>query len=156
MQSMHEFVARHGIGIEPPMRVPSNPNMADQEWARTAKHYAVTLTHGRKTMTLHFSQGSGIREEPTAADVLNALALDSSGFDNADGDFETWASEYGIEIDVNCRHMTPRRAESMGYDCAATYAAEATFKTVASQAKRLKTFLGAGLYAELLHETESL
>jgi hypothetical protein len=40
----------------------------------------------------------GWTHAPEAADVLDALALDASGYDNA-GSFEEWADEYGYDAD---------------------------------------------------------
>jgi len=70
---------------------------------------------------------------PKVSDVLDCLASDSSGYDNA-RNFEDWASEYGYDTDSR--------------------KAYATYQTVAEQAKALKHFLGEVVYTELLFDTE--
>lgn len=66
---------------------------------------------------------------PDVATVLNCLASDSRGYDNARG-FEDWANNYGYDTDS-------RRAE-------------AAYRVTGEQSKRLRYFLGAANYAELL------
>lgn len=132
MGMLRSFIDRHGIT----MRVTEtdrNPNMADEAWARTARHWKATLRRGQRTMTVPFSQGSAHTEPPEIADVLDALASDSSGLDNARS-FEEWASEYGYDVDS-------RKAERI-------------YNAVERQAKKLVAFLGPKLYQELLYETE--
>ena len=80
----------------------SNPSMP--EW-RDARHFLVTLKVGRRSMRLHFSQGSGHTAEPTAADVLDCLASDASSVNSA-RDFEDWASDLGYDVDSRKAHAT--------------------------------------------------
>lgn len=110
----------------------ANPHMAD---AKNMNHFKVTLRRPGKQMTLYFSQGYGISGEPTAADVLNCLASDSSIVENARS-FEDWASDLGYEPDS-------RKAEKI-------------FKTCEKQAERFKKFLGDELYKTLLWNTEGM
>ena len=110
----------------------SNPNMADSQ---NMNHFKVTLRHAGRQMTLYFSQGYGISGEPTAADVLNCLASDSSSVENS-REFEEWASDLGYDPDS-------RKAEKI-------------YKTIIKQAERLKKFLGNDLYKTLLWDTEGL
>lgn len=114
----------------------SNPHMSDQKWAQTANHWKVVLRRQGKRLTIPFSQGSAITHEPTAEDVLDCLASDSAGIENARGDFEEWAREYGYGTDSRT--------------------AEREFKLCEKQAEKLKAFLGDGAYEELLWETERL
>lgn len=108
----------------------SNPNMTD--W-KDANHFKVRLRMGRKSLTTYFSQGYGINGEPAVDDVLDCLASDASGVENARS-FEEWASEYGYDTDS-------RKAEK-------------TFKTIEKQAEKLRNLLGSDLYEELLWNTE--
>ena len=110
----------------------SNPHMADSQ---NMNHFKVTLRYSGRQMTLYFSQGYGISGEPTAADVLNCLASDSSSVENARS-FEDWASDLGYDPDS-------RKAEKI-------------FKVCEKQAERLKKFLGEDLYKILLWDTEGL
>lgn len=64
---------------------------------------------------------------PTAADVLECLCSDASGYDNARG-FEDWAAEFGYSADS-------RKAEALWH-------------TVAEQSRKLRQLLGAD-YARL-------
>lgn len=111
----------------------SNPNMDNPNWQ--ANHYRVTLRYGRRRFSLYFSQGIGISGEPKTASVLDCLASDASGVENA-RDFEDWCGEYGYDTDS-------RRAER-------------TYRTCRRQAARLKRLLGDDLYDQLLRHTERL
>jgi hypothetical protein len=130
---------------------------ADEDWARTASHWKVTLTRkmARTRLTTYFSMGSAHTSEPGAADVLNSLALDSSSYDNASG-FLDWARDLGMEWDSSCEGMSKAKAEDYGMDCSAYFAAKKTYATVEVQREKLYEFLGAALYKELLYETEGL
>jgi hypothetical protein len=99
----------------------ANPHMTDM--GRDAYHYRVTLRRRtpRRSMTVPFSCGSAWTREPDAADVLDCLLSDASGYDNADG-FADWCAEYGYEEDS-------RKAEG-------------TYKAIARQSAALRRFLG--------------
>lgn len=131
MKTLEQFVKENNVKI--------NVNYADEnknapDW-ENANHYKVTLrTHGKR-LTTYFSQGYGISGDPKAQDVLNALALDSSGVENARS-FEEWCAEYGYDTDS-------RKAERI-------------YRACEKQAEKLKSFLGDDLYQELLYNTESL
>lgn len=128
---MKRFVKKNKIGISVEW-VDENKNAPD--W-KDANHFKVTLRHAGKQLTTYFSQGYGISGEPTAESVLNALASDSAGVENARS-FEDWAYEYGYDIDS-------RKAEKL-------------YKVCERQADKLKKFLGDDLYEALLWDTERL
>ncbi|HUT63574.1 MAG TPA: hypothetical protein VMZ04_06425, partial [Anaerolineae bacterium] len=71
--------------------------------------------------------------QPTVSDVLNCLASDASGIENA-RDFNEWASEYGYDEDS-------REAERI-------------YKVCQDQANQLQAFLPDEKYNELLFEVE--
>lgn len=97
------------------------------------RYFKVTLRFDGRQMTVPFFQGSAWTTDPTAADVLNCLALDSSGYENA-SDFEDWCAEYGFDLnDPDVRAANAR-----------------TYYTVKSQSEKLCAFLGFVLYTELL------
>ena len=66
------------------------------EWQQTANGYRITLRYQGRRMSLDFWQGTGIKDEPTAAGVLECLLLDvveeGTGFNN-------WCDEYGLDSD---------------------------------------------------------
>lgn len=136
------------IGMRP------TPTKDDDDW----EHYAwsVTLNRGSVTLTVPYRMGTAHvtktakrsyhhewaeslpRYEPTpptAASVLDSLAVDSSTWEEA-RDFEEFASNLGFDPDS-------RKAERMYNECG-------------EQAKRLRHFLGREAYDTLLWETERL
>jgi hypothetical protein len=134
MMTMAEFVEGHGIEMRIE-QVAENPAFENDEWSRSARHWLCTLVVGNRQMQTHFSQGSGIREQPEAEDVVNALALDAATYLNA-RDFEEWASELGHDTDS-------RRAER-------------TYNLVGQQTRALERLLGRKALDELIGETEPL
>ena len=134
MTTIKSFIERNKVRFAADW-TDTNPNMAaDNEWMRGANHWKVTFRCAGRTMTTYFSQGPAISREPSAEDVLDCLASDACGIDNAAGDFEQWASEYG-------------------YD---TYSrkAERTFRACQKAAEKLERLLGYEAYQELLYKTE--
>jgi hypothetical protein len=131
MQTIANFIADHGIRMTVKPRN-SNPNMPDDGWAYTASHWTCTLHFGRQRMAVAFSQGSAHFDPPKLADVLDCLASDASGLENA-RDFADWCAEYGYDTDS-------RKAER-------------TYKAIKRQASRLKAVLGTD-YETLLFDTE--
>lgn len=113
------------------------PSYIDADsWSGDASWYDVTLErHPHIPLTVPFGMGSAHTEEPTAADVLNCLVLDAMGYENADGSFEEWASEYGYDTDS-------RRAYR-------------TYQQVEKQTNKLRAFLGDE-YDAYLYDTEQL
>lgn len=107
-------------------------------WARDEKHprnwYRVTLTYDGRKLAVPFGMGSALTGEPGADDVLNCLASDAAGYENARS-FEEWASEYGYDTDS-------RKAEQ-------------TYRQVEAQTAKLRVFLGAQ-YDAYLWQTEGL
>src|SRR5262245_1458008 len=91
------LIAREGLKFSADL-TDHNPHAQDDKWAATATHWKCLIRKGRRSMTVYFSQGPAISREPTLADVLDCLASDASGFENA-GDFTSWCSEYGYDSD---------------------------------------------------------
>jgi hypothetical protein len=111
----------------------SNPCMDD---SNNMDHWKCKIRCGSHAMTLVFSKGSGHNgAKPTLEEVLDCLASDGAGYENARS-FEEWASEYGYDTDS-------RKAER-------------TYKAIAKQAEALKRVLGEELYKALLWDTERL
>jgi hypothetical protein len=88
-------------------------------WEHNA--YTVRLKRGTRLLTTPWMQGLGITDPPNAADVLESLMLDASGYDNAQ-DFAEWASEYGYNEDSRT--------------------AERLYRQVGTLTRKLKRFLG--------------
>lgn len=133
MNKLQSFVNRHRIRMEVEW-TDTNPNMAaDDKWMASARHFRCILRRGRHQMTVPFSQGQAHEKEPTALDVLDCLASDACGVDNA-GTFEDWCAEYGYDTDS-------RKAEK-------------TYNTCVKQASKLRDLLGDEAYESLLYNTE--
>ncbi|MCK9460691.1 MAG: hypothetical protein M0R80_13715 [Proteobacteria bacterium] len=130
MKTINEFINANKIRITNEW---ADTNRNNPDW-KDANHYKVVLKMDNRQLTTYFSQGYGISGEPTAESVLNCLASDTSGFENA-RNFEDWANEYGYDTDS-------RKAERI-------------YRVIERQTKQLKRFLG-DKYDELLYDTESL
>lgn len=134
MATLREFIKANRITMRAEW-ADDNPHMTA---ARDMDHWKCTIVRRdddgtRAQMTVYFSQGYGRNgKEPRVCDVLNCLASDASGVENARG-FMDWACEYGYDIDSR--------------------AAERTYRTVQRQAQKLRRFMG-NAYTALLWETE--
>jgi len=129
--TIRDFVAKHGITATVARGEPL-PNWGGPHFA-----YRVTLYmpgDQRRRYTLPFATGTGWTREPTAADVLECLRSDASSVDSA-RDFEDWARDLGYDTDS-------RKAES-------------TYRACLKVAARLRRFLGADAYAELMTAEEA-
>lgn len=130
--TMRGFVAKSAIRFAAAL-TDSNPNMADMPAGST--HWRCMLRRGKRRITVYFSQGPAISREPTAEDVLDCLASDAAGVENARS-FEDWCGEYGYDTDS-------RKAERI-------------YNVVRRQADALRRLLGDDLYNTLLWDTERL
>lgn len=130
--TLQSFIAQNRIKMTTKW-ADSNPNMTADDWSRGASHWKCQIRAGRRAMTTFFSQGSAHIGEPTLTSVLDCLASDAAGFENAQS-FEDWASEYGYDADS-------RKAEK-------------TFKAISKQAEGLKRLLGEDAYGTLLWHTD--
>lgn len=131
MKTMKSFIERNRIKINSEW---ADENKNAPDW-KDANHYKVTLRMGKKQLTTYFSQGYAISGEPKADDVLDCMASDAAGIENARS-FEDWASEYGYDTDS-------RKAEKI-------------YNVCVTQAEKLKAFLGDTLYNNLLWDTERM
>jgi len=116
-------------------RTARNPHMIEQ----MPRNFDCTIRQvGRgnpRSMHVYFSQGSAHTKAPTLAEVLDCLASDASGIENALS-FEDWANEYGCDTDS-------RKAEK-------------TYHICQEQAEDLRNLLGRDAYKTLLYHTERL
>jgi hypothetical protein len=133
--TLEQFITETGITITS-QPADCNPHM---EGSDNMDNYRVKLRAkklGNATMRLYYSKGVGHNgAEPTADEVLDCLASDASGVENANGGFESWCDEYG--------YTDSRRAEK-------------TFKVCEREAQKLNKFLGGEYYHTLLWEIERL
>lgn len=160
--SLEQFISKHGIKFEC-HRVDSRPDGLMDDRQDNMRHFRVRISCGPlyrgtqyspdksakkigpRSFGLYFSQGSAHTEDPTLADVLDCLASDASGYENAKpvgsrvGEkdaFSSWAEDYGYDTDS-------RKTEK-------------TFRAIKRQAEQLKRTLGEEAYQELLWNTERL
>lgn len=89
-------------------RIASNPNMAGDDWSRSASHWRVCLYSGatRRAYTVYFSLGAAHTGEPRVPDVLSSLRLDASA--SGSGSFEEWAADMGMDVDSRQAKRTRR------------------------------------------------
>ena len=133
--TLEQFIT--GQQLEMSVRpVKRNPHVSGDQLPRNFKCTITMVGRGNhEPMTVYFSQGSAHKKNPTLAEVLNCLASEASGVDNARS-FEDWASEYGYDTDS-------RKAER-------------TYQICKKQAQDLKALLGQDAYNQLLYSTEGL
>lgn len=87
------------------------------------------IRRNNRRMQVTFQMGVAHEgEEPPLDLVLDSLASDAAGYENANGDFTEWAAEYGMDRKI--------------------------FRAVERQSDRLRNFLGDSLYETLLWKTE--
>jgi hypothetical protein len=65
------------LGVTLKIRHRAHPNHAS-EWQLRANCYRVTLSYQGRSYSLFFYQGTGIKSEPSASDVVACLASDYS------------------------------------------------------------------------------
>ena len=92
------FIKNHAVTCDI-TRVPFREDTT--EFDGSAKHYMYSLgtknqgnIEGSKIRGF-YSQGSGIKEEPSTQDILNALVSDTQNLES----FEDWAGDYGYAAD---------------------------------------------------------
>lgn len=137
-----QFCTQHGIQIVA-TRTLRNPHMAEAKNAPPMDHWHVLLTcavpmHGTdyralRSMKLHFSKGSAHKgAQPTAAEVLESLALDAQTFgpECSGVTFDEWCGEYGFSSD--------------------SISALKAYQAAQSQSRRLRELVGPELFARLL------
>lgn len=109
-----------------------NPHMEDR--GASADNYKCVIRAGKHQMTVYFSKGTGHNgAAPTLEEVLDCLAMDAAGYENA-GSFEEWAAGYWYDTDS-------RKAEK-------------SYNVIGKQADALKGLLGEANYKTLLYDCE--
>lgn len=132
MTTLTERISQDGITATATWRDAGAPSYVEDKHGMD--WWDVTLHLDGRRMAVPFGMGYGHGgAQPTAHDVLSAVLSDASGVENARGDFEEWAGEYGYETDSR--------------------SAERTYKQTVRQTEKLNVFL-ADKYETYLWETE--
>lgn len=131
MTTYQEFIAREKLTMTA-SRVKANPNMD----ADNMHHWLCLIavrgeTRENYMWPVYFSMGFGLKGAPELAQVLECLASDAAGYENA-RDFEDWAETYGYDTDS-------RKAEQ-------------TYNTIWEQITAMQDYLGTDAYEDLLWE----
>jgi hypothetical protein len=130
-KSLAEFIRQNKISLSA-VYTDANALMNDTRM----DHWKCVFRSGKRRMTVTFSKGPGHNgAEPTAEEVLDCLASDASGVQNARS-FDDWCSEYGYDTDS-------RKAEKI-------------YKACVRQSAELLNLLGQTGYDTLLWNTERL
>jgi len=135
--TIHEFISKAGITAQVEAAA-SNPNWTG-DTRHGERHYLVTLscTHQVEAsllpMAVHFTCGIAC-DEPTAADVLDCLAMDAHTTEST-SDFVEWCSELGFDPDSRKAYKT--------------------WEVTRAQSMELEAFLGSELFNELLNDVEA-
>lgn len=130
--TLADFIA--SMSIKMTVR-PAKGNPLMESADREMHHWNCRLSSMGRQMGVVFSMGSGFNgREPILAEVLDSLASDAAGVENA-RDFADWCGEYGYDTDS-------RKAER-------------TYRACARIAKRLQRLCGSdGAYQALLFNTD--
>lgn len=96
---------------DPRVRATVRPGAPERDDFGDSDGWTVTLRYQGRRFTVPFYKGRGLNGEPaTAAEVLECLCLDASGYENADS-FEDWCGEYGYDTDSRKAEATYRQVE---------------------------------------------
>lgn len=101
--------------------------------------WSTRLRYQDRTLTTPYYMGPAHKGEPKIEDVLDGLISDTLSYDNANGDYEEWLSEFGTEPDTKSKQ---------------------TFDAVKKQAAKVHKFFGAEWEEAIellneIHEKES-
>ena len=134
-ETLSHWIERQRINID---LAPIDASRAEAvKWGVGAHHWLATMSRPQngqlEIMNVRFHHGPWFNKEaPSAANVLNALARDAAGFEDA-RDFDDWLLDMGdTERDK----------------------AWETYKAVDLQTNKLRAWLGEALFEELLNELD--
>jgi len=125
-ETLQQFIDREHITAEAEY-ADDNPQISDMPPG--SRHWRVIFRRGRRRMTIPFSQGPALHDDPTAVDVLDCVVSDSSSIDQP---FEHWAADLGWDSDS-------RKAERC-------------YRACVRQAAKLRQFLGESFEAAMQAE----
>ena len=130
--NIQEFITENDIGFtcEP---IGKNPAMTENAWTKTANHFRTTLSKDGREIEIYFSQGTGIKDDPTAADVLYCIGRDSVSYLENDS-FVDFCMTYGYNEDsISDKKM---------------------YREVMKQGKKAEKLLGRELLKMLVYDVE--
>jgi len=126
LTTIQDYIQTKQIRLQA-VKVPMRTDQFANEFARNATHWHCTLTregYGSRgimwtPMAFYYSMGSAHTKPPTAADVLDSLAMDATT-----DTFEDWADNIGYDKDSRkayatweaCRRTHVQLSELLGYD----------------------------------------
>lgn len=130
--TIDEYVA--GLGLTFAARQGSRPDRLMEDMPAGSRHYLCAIENPAtgQGMTVWYSQGPAIAEPPTLAGVLDTLASDAAGFENA-ASIDDWRMDYGYDEDEP--------------------ATDRIYAAVEGQTERLRVLLGED-YDRLLWEVQ--
>lgn len=90
-----EYAAELGLTMEV-LDAPNRPG-----WMEGSSHYAVTITNpaNDQELSVPFSAGPALKDEPSIGDVLMAVALDAASYEDSD-DWLGMAEDLGADLDT--------------------------------------------------------
>lgn len=97
--TFEEFANKNNLKLE----INRIPFRTDSDgWGVDAKHYAykISVAYGDKygkSIKGYYSQGSGIKTQPSIGDILNALSIDTNRI--SDTNFDMWCCDFGYDTD---------------------------------------------------------
>lgn len=140
METMAKYIERNGIEFTAEAIPARTDGMARNFRGASHWHCTITARPGGQahTLEIEFSQGPAHTAPPEAVDVLNCLADDAAGIENA-ADVWDWLEEYGYSGTV-AEMREAARSYELGRE----------------QTAQLREVLGAEEYERLLWETERL
>jgi hypothetical protein len=104
-KTLPELIAELGIECKA-KRIDAPVNAT--EWQQKANAYRVTLKHQGRKMSLNFYQGTSIKEDPNASDVVYCLASDYS-ISASCTDFKCFVDCLGLNIDSHITYTALKR-----------------------------------------------
>lgn len=133
--SLDGFIAQHGITATIERGGYALAHRPSGDWAHSA--WTVTIeSEAGAYLVVPFFTGSAA-SEPTVNDVLECLALDAAGYENA-RNFRGWADEYGYDVDD----------DEFGQH-------ERTFRAVETQTENLRAQLGHDAFEQLVWNVDT-
>ena len=80
MTTIRAFVEKYHVKFQA-RPAANNPNMTGMPVG--SRHWLCRLEVQGRQMTVPFSQGPGLKEDPTVEDVLDCMAIDAAGLENS-------------------------------------------------------------------------
>ena len=131
MQTVEEFAERHAIKFSA-TEITRRPDSLMTDMPRGTRHWLCALKREGASYELCFSQGPGIKRNPTKSDILNCMASDCSTVDQVADEFD-FMHEFGYEDEEQARLV---------------------WEAILEQREGMERLLGKEILEELMYETE--